>query len=146
MNSEQKAVQLLESAGITINGLHPWDPQVHDERTYDRIFSGGSLAVGESYMDGWWDVDDLPGFFFRLFHQGAPTRLLGIGIALQILKSKILNLQGAARVFQVAQKHYDIDNNLYEKMLGDSMVYSCGYWNRAYALNEAQEQKLDLIL
>ena len=54
--TEDKATKLLSEAGITINGNAPTDIQVHDERLYDRIFrGGGSVAVGESYMDGWWD-------------------------------------------------------------------------------------------
>ena len=58
MTSKEKTKELLLKAGIAINGTHPWDIRVHDERVYDRIFSSGSLGIGESYMDGWWDVED----------------------------------------------------------------------------------------
>lgn len=70
----------MASAGITINGQNPWDPRIHNEQIYDRVFSGGTLAVGESYMDGWWDVEDLFSFFFRLFHKRIAIKLLGVGI------------------------------------------------------------------
>lgn len=55
-------------------GFTAWDSQVHDERLYDRILSGGTLALGESYVDGWWDVPDLTEFFSRLAREIAPTQ------------------------------------------------------------------------
>jgi hypothetical protein len=45
-------------AGIEIGGRRSWDLQVYDERFYQRLLSDGSLASGESYMDGWWDAGD----------------------------------------------------------------------------------------
>ncbi len=146
--SKQRAESLLAAAGISINGARPWDIQVHNEKLYDRVFSGGTLAAGESYVDGWWEVDDLSEFFFRLFRGGVAMKLMGISIAPQILKSKLLNLQSPRRAFAVGEKHYDIGNDLYEQMLDKRMIYSCGYWSGnppAGGLDEAQEAKLDLI-
>ena len=45
--------KILKSVDVEINGSRPWDLQVHDERFYSRVLSGGSLAFGDSYMDGW---------------------------------------------------------------------------------------------
>jgi cyclopropane-fatty-acyl-phospholipid synthase len=45
----------------------------------------------------------------------------------------------------VAERHYDIGNDLYRAMLDRRLVYTCGYWKRASDLEEAQEAKLDLI-
>ena len=44
-----------------------------------------------------------------------------------------------------ARAHYDIGNDLYERMLDKRMIYSCGYWREATDLDSAQEAKLDLI-
>src|SRR3989344_7402142 len=145
MKAADKAAKLLSQASITINGKNPWDPQICNEKVYDRIFAGGTLAAGESYMDGWWEVNDLSEFFFRLFQNGAATKLLGIGIAFQILKSKLRNLQSQRRAFEVGKKHYDAGNDLYQQMLGERMIYSCGYWENATTLDEAQKSKLELI-
>ncbi len=45
--------------------------------------------------------------------------------------------------------HYDVGNDFYRLVLGDSMVYSCAYWRRpddpAYTLDDAQRDKLDLV-
>ena len=32
---------------------------VHDTRAYERVLREGSVGLGESYADGWWDADDL---------------------------------------------------------------------------------------
>ncbi|NLI33249.1 MAG: cyclopropane-fatty-acyl-phospholipid synthase, partial [Deltaproteobacteria bacterium] len=53
---------LLLKAGVTVNGPHPWDIQVKDDRFYDRVIRERSLGLGEAYMEGWWDcprVDEL---------------------------------------------------------------------------------------
>src|ERR1035441_2865177 len=43
------------------------------------------------------------------------------------------------------ERHYDIGNDLYERMLDSRMIYSCGYWENAATLEEAQRAKLDLV-
>ena len=57
---------LLSEVGIRINGSRPFDIQVHHPDFYQRVLTGGSMALGESYMDGWWDCDALDQFFYRL--------------------------------------------------------------------------------
>ena len=49
---------------------HPLDVtvRVHDRGVYSRILHEGSVGLGESYADGWWDTDDLTGFL-RLAHR-----------------------------------------------------------------------------
>ncbi|MBI5456804.1 cyclopropane fatty acyl phospholipid synthase [Candidatus Kaiserbacteria bacterium] len=147
MNAKLRAEEFLSRTSVTLNGPNPWDPQIHDERLYDRIFSGGTLAVGESYMDGWWDVENMSEFFFRLFHsQAAQTApLLSVAMVIQLAKSAFLNLQNQKRAYEVGRRHYDIGNDLYEKMLDTRMMYSCGYWKEAKTLEKSQEDKLDLI-
>ena len=48
--------------------------RVHDSRAYSRILQEGSLGLGESYADGWWDTDDLTGFWPRAPQPGAHDR------------------------------------------------------------------------
>ncbi|MBU4141897.1 cyclopropane fatty acyl phospholipid synthase, partial [Patescibacteria group bacterium] len=50
-----------------------------------------------------------------------------------------------SRAFLIGEKHYDLGNALYQNMLDERMIYSCGYWKNAKTLNEAQEAKLDLV-
>ena len=51
--------RLLAEADIAIDGPRPWDIKVHDGRFFSRVLTGGSLALGESYMDGWSDCPAL---------------------------------------------------------------------------------------
>src|SRR3954465_212946 len=49
---------------------------------------------------------------------------------------------------QAVSQHYDVGNDFYRIVLGDSMVYSCAYWTSTepgYGLADAQRDKLDLI-
>ena len=60
--TENIARELLGSAGIKIGGDAAWDIQVHDARFYGRVLEG-SLGLGESYVDGWWDCDQSYGYW-----------------------------------------------------------------------------------
>jgi hypothetical protein len=33
--------------------------QVNDERMFQRVLARGTLGLGEAYMNGWWDCDQL---------------------------------------------------------------------------------------
>lgn len=63
---ENTTQKLLSLAGIKINGDNPWDIRVHNEKFYQRVLTQGSLGLGESYMDGWWDCEKLDEFFYRV--------------------------------------------------------------------------------
>jgi cyclopropane-fatty-acyl-phospholipid synthase len=46
----------------------------------------------------------------------------------------------------VGEKHYDIGNDLFGRMLDKRMLYTCAYWRSGAAdLDQAQEAKLELI-
>jgi cyclopropane-fatty-acyl-phospholipid synthase len=144
--SELFFASLLERSGIRLNGPDPWDIQVKDKQFFNRFYSGGSLALGESYMDGWWDVEELDTFFTRAFEAGIHNNVrVPVSIFLKVLFFRIFNPQGGRRAFQVGRRHYDTGNDLFEQMLGRHMVYSCGYWKEAEDLDAAQLAKLELI-
>ena len=140
-----RATALLEHAGILIDGSRPTDMHVHDERLYARVFAHGSLGLGESYMDGWWDTDDLPGMFTRILNAHLDTELKTLDTLLVHLKARFINRQRGENAFEIGKVHYDLGNDLFRAMLGKRMVYSCGYWAQANNLDDAQEAKLDLI-
>jgi len=60
-------------------------------------------------------------------------------------KARFINQQTKFRAQKVAHVHYDLGNDLYSKMLGDTMQYTCAYWKKAQTLDAAQLNKLDLI-
>ncbi len=136
---------LLSLADVRVGGGRPWDIEVHDERLFRRILAHGSLGLGESYVDGWWDCPALDQFFHRVLAAGLEERVRTLGMALAVCKARLSNRQSIARARQVGEQHYDIGNDIYRAMLDKRMNYSCGYWNGATDLDSAQERKLDLI-
>lgn len=122
-----------------------FDPVIHDPRFYGRVLAQGSLGLGEAYMDGWWDVESLDGFLHRLLEARLDERVHGVGAALDALRARLLNLQTERRAREVGRRHYDVGNELFARMLGRRLVYSCGYWRAATDLDAAQEAKLDLV-
>ncbi len=137
---------LLSYADVTIGGNRPWDLQVHNNGFYSRVLKGGSLGLGESYMDGWWDVKELDVFFDKITRAKLDEKVLGNRwLLLVLLIQNILNSVRRSKAYEVGERHYDIGNDLYETMLDKRMTYSCGYWKNASSLDEAQEAKLDLI-
>ncbi|HET7921273.1 MAG TPA: cyclopropane fatty acyl phospholipid synthase [Gammaproteobacteria bacterium] len=141
----RKVEQLLADTGIRVDGREAWDLKVHDARVFGRVLAHGSLGLGESYMDGWWDAEDLDGFACRLMLADIEEHVHSWDDILHVLHARLTNLQKPSRAFEVGQRHYDMGNALYKRMLDRRMIYSCGYWKQADTLDAAQEAKLELI-
>jgi cyclopropane-fatty-acyl-phospholipid synthase len=141
----EAAQRLLDAADVRIQGDRPWDLQVHHPDTLVRVLSRGSLGLGESYMEGWWDCEQLDEFFTRVLRVRLDEQITGARMAWLALRAQLFNLQTERRAWQVGRAHYDLGNELFEGMLDPSMAYSCGYWAHASSLHEAQEAKLDLV-
>jgi cyclopropane-fatty-acyl-phospholipid synthase len=110
------------------------------------VLAGGSLALGDAYVDGWWDVKSLDQFFDRLLSARLQKEISFSWPLFWVAATSFLfNLQSKSRAFEVGEKHYDIGNDVYEAMLDKRMVYTCGYWRNAKNLNDAQEAKLNLV-
>lgn len=137
--------RLLDEADVRVNGTRPWDIQVHNEALYSRVLARGSLGLGEAYMDRWWDCGQLDQFFCRVLSAHQDSQLRTWPATLRTIAARLTNLQRPARAFHVGRQHYDIGNDLYQRMLDRRLIYSCGYWNDASTLEEAQEAKLDLV-
>ncbi len=142
---QRRVVALLGEADVTVGGSRPQDIVVHDPHFYGRVLAQGSLGLGESYMDGWWDAVELDAFLHQLMQARIDERVHGLGDVVDAVKARLFNLQTGTGSFEVGRRHYDLGNDLYQAMLGQRMVYSCGYWRQAGDLDTAQEAKLDLI-
>ena len=144
--AKKKIADLLAQCGVQVNGSNPWDLQVHDERLFRRLLSKGSIGAGESYMDGWWSVPDLAEFFTRIIRGNLPEKIkFNLPTLWLVFQSTFLNMQTKNRARKVAKEHYNIGNDLYMSFLDPYNQYTCGYWKTAQNINEAQEDKLDLI-
>ncbi len=148
MKRTKKAVKkIFKKVGIEINGKKPYDIQVYYDGFYDDLIARRSLALGESYMRKWWDVEKLDDFIYLLLKSGAKDKYIVKKIIKTILSLGAIfaNAGSKKRSCEIGEKHYNIGNNLYSLMLGESMVYSCGYWKSASNLTEAQYHKMELI-
>jgi cyclopropane-fatty-acyl-phospholipid synthase len=138
--------ELFAAADVKVNGNRPWDIRIHRHDFYTRLMAGGSLALGESYMDGWWDCEAPDQFFDHILsvrldeqvHQSIKTLWCGIKAAWKTSPRRW-------RAFAIGKRHYDIGNDLFARMLDKWMNYSCAYWKEAYDLDQAQESKMDII-
>ena len=122
---------------------------VHDPRFHRSILKG-SRGMGESYMAGLWDVDDL----VVLIRIGARNmhRFDHVRKMVRPIMAPIQHLRGSAcrntikRSRAQIAAHYDLGNQLYELFLDDTMMYSAAIFETPEtSLFDAQVAKLDRI-
>ena len=144
---KKTVTDLLESVDIQVNGSRPFDIQVHNELFYSRVLSGKSLGLGENYMDGWWDCESLDQFCYQMLRGriDKQVKVKNPAFLAHVLKAYFLNAQSKKRAYIVGEEHYDTGNDLFSLMLDQRMNYSCGYWENADNLDQAQINKLDLV-
>ncbi len=144
--AEQLVRDLCSKIGIEVNGPKVSDLQVKDERFYARVLGEGSLGLGESYMDGWWDVGDLlqmnvliaAGDVEKEVKQSWP-------MLWHAFKARYFNLQTVEQADVPAKDHYDVTIDAYRSMTDKWHALSCGYWRHATDLESSSEAKLELI-
>ncbi|MFT3864193.1 MAG: cyclopropane-fatty-acyl-phospholipid synthase family protein [Solirubrobacterales bacterium] len=127
-------------ATVRINDPAAWRGPLH-----------GSVGLGEGFVDGLWETDDLVALI-RIGARSLANQHRGISAAwsharhgLHRLRGLVPeNTRGGAR--QNISAHYDLGNDLFAAFLDPTMMYSCAYFPRAGAdLEEAQVTKLDRI-
>ena len=127
MSHKQSIQQLLDKAQVKIDGTQPGDIQVHNEKLYGRVLAEGSLGLGESYMDGWWDSIQLDEFFAKVHTVQLDKDIVDKRLIVNAVKARVFNMQNKRLSKRVAQEHYNLDNDFYEKMLDPHMQYTCAY-------------------
>lgn len=146
MKDRDVVEKLLATAGIRVNGDNPYDFRVNDSSVYSRLLRNAAYELGETYMDGLWDCEQLDEFINRILSARLDQQVArNYKTVLMILRSRLLNNQNKERSKKVAEQHYDLGNDLFRAMLDKRMTYSCGYWKNATNLDGAQEDKLNLI-
>ncbi|MBN3133171.1 class I SAM-dependent methyltransferase [Pectobacterium brasiliense] len=123
------------------------DITIHNHRVYRRILLGGSIAAGESYIDGDWSSSNLT-LVLQLLAQNQAL--------VDTLETRFGWLTGPFhRVThwfrrnrpQQAQKniaaHYDLGNHFYRSFLDSEMLYSSAWYQHPdMTLEDAQSAKL----
>jgi cyclopropane-fatty-acyl-phospholipid synthase len=123
---------------------------VRDPRFYRGVLLGGHLGAVETYLDGWWETDDLTNV-----------------VRLMVLNRDVLeSLEGGwARLAHPFRRgwhafrrntrtgsrrniaaHYDLGNEFFAAFLDDTLTYSCGFFERPdMSLREASIAKYDRL-
>jgi cyclopropane-fatty-acyl-phospholipid synthase len=127
------------TATVQINDAAAWRGPLH-----------GSVGLGETYVDGLWETDDLVSLVriaARELRQldgvrGLVARPRGLWHRVRHLVPE--NTRGGAR--RNISAHYDLGNDLFAAFLDERMMYSCAYYpDAAASLEQAQLAKLDRI-
>jgi len=111
----------------------------------------GSIGLGESYVDGLWETDDLVALIriaarsLSRQHRGVSAAVARSRAAFHRVRGLVPeNTKGGARANISA--HYDLGNELFSSFLDPTMMYSCAYFpGEGASLEEAQLAKLDRI-
>ena len=145
-NYQKITEEILKLAGVKINGSAPWDIQVHDKEFFRKAITESELGVGETYMDCGWDAEKIDELINKILTAKLDEKIRRkFSILFKLFTARIFNLQSKRRAIISGQKHYDLGNDLFQNMLDKRMNYSCAYWKNANSLDEAQENKLELI-
>ncbi len=146
MLAKDKITDLLLKSDIQINGNRDWDIKINDNRFYQKVFSQGSLAMGETYMQGWWDSNKLDQTICKILRHRQDLQLnLKLPEVWLFIKAYLFNLQSKSKASTAISRHYDLGNDLYMQFLDPYLQYSCAYFKNTEDLSIAQELKLDLI-
>lgn len=123
---------------------------VHDSSFYKDVIQGGSIGAAEAYLDAKWTSPDLTHLIQVMARNQAKLDAIESKMAWVtkvknlFLRRKNLNTKQGSKRNILA--HYDIGNDLYERFLDSSMLYSCAvYSSEATSLSAAQLNKMHTI-
>ena len=112
---------------------------------FRRLLLGGDMGVGESYVDGEWEADDLAAFLILAAENeddlavgGRLTRILNLGHDVVHLLRR--NTRRGSRRNIAA--HYDLSNDFFALFLDETMTYSSALFEHEdQPLADAQRHK-----
>jgi cyclopropane-fatty-acyl-phospholipid synthase len=110
----------------------------------------GSVGLGEAYMDGLWEVDDLTALIRIAASNEQLARSYDYRWAAVVEPARRLlywldrNTRSGSR--RNIARHYDLGNDLFRLFLDPTMMYSCGVFpTPGSTMEEASRAKLDLL-
>lgn len=116
-----------------------------------EVTTKASIGLGGSYIDGWWDTDDLTGLVrLAIRNLDVLDRIrtrwdAATGpLADRMRKLRPESLDQDRRDIEA---HYDLGNDFFSLFLDpETMAYSCGLWDGVDDLASAQQAKFDRLL
>tara|TARA_B100000965_G_C19564646_1_gene746221 strand:+ start:427 stop:1596 length:1170 start_codon:yes stop_codon:yes gene_type:complete len=123
---------------------------VHNLSMLWDLFFRGSVGLGEAYIKGKFEADDLSKFLeFGAMNERAFGGEMGGSVLYRFLSRPYMNktqnsiLQSKKNI----HAHYDLGNDFYEKWLDDTLTYSSGFFKTGdESLSQAQKNKFDSLI
>ena len=143
---------LVDDAGATRcgSGEPTVTVRVHDARAYASLLRDGSVGLGTSYAQGWWDCDDLTALL-QVIGRNLAGVLSAMDRAAVVLAPMTAPLRRAAAIDREADRrnihaHYDLGNEFFKLMLDETMAYSCAVFDDpSMSLGEASAAKFERL-
>ena len=124
--------------------------RVRDVRVFRSGLLHGEVGLGEAYVAGWWETDDLVAVVRLAVRNMAAidqsgSLLVSLGkVANRLLHRRRSNHVEGSR--QNISQHYDLGNAFYKLWLDPSLAYSCAVFEGPeQSLEAAQRAKFELI-
>jgi cyclopropane-fatty-acyl-phospholipid synthase len=129
------------------------DIVINNDIIFQKIISNYEIGFAQSYIDGDWDCNNLEETIFELLsnydiiHKYIKKHSIKyLFISLKAFLKKINSNNTIEKSKRNIEFHYNIGNDMYKKMLGKHMQYTCAYFNKPnLSLDEAQYSKMELI-
>ena len=137
--------------GSTSEGSAPHgEVHVHDTDLYRRILTGGSIAAGETFIEGMWSSPDLTevtrAFSANMAMLEAMSDKQNWLARLALKLSHWARRNTSTRSRENISAHYDLGNDFFSLFLDPSMMYSSAVFPSASAdLASASQHKLKLL-
>ncbi|MFV3332987.1 class I SAM-dependent methyltransferase [Pseudomonas sp. NY15437] len=124
--------------------------EVHDDAVWGMVACNGSIGAGEAYIHGYWSSPD-PAAVTRLFVANlAVLDAMEGGLALLARPAlrllHWLNRNSRSGSQRNIRAHYDLGNDLFERLLDPTLMYSSAMFaSPSQSLEQAQLNKLEII-
>jgi len=129
--------------------------RIHSNQFFKKCVFYGGIGLGEAYVDGDWDTDDISAVisWFILNLPQVPS-MSGSNVRSLLMNcfgfvnriGHLLRYNSIKTSQQNIHEHYDLGNDFYKLFLDETMTYSCGYFgSEKISLKEAQIAKYELL-
>jgi cyclopropane-fatty-acyl-phospholipid synthase len=158
------AVRLWDGSTLaSTNGGGPTFEVRSPDAFAHALLAPGQLGLGRAYVSGALEVDDLDDTLELLDEWQPPAVDTPTKARLMLAAARAAGLRrpparpkaelrprgrrhSVERDARAVRHHYDVSNDFFKLILGDSLTYSCAFFSRgAQTLEEAQQAKLELV-
>jgi len=136
---------LLAKTGVEVSSSELADIIVRDRSFCREVLLTGSMGLGDSYIKGKWDSDNLDEVIYKIVKSGLHQLLAPIYDFVGIQRRKMRNLQDKEGSKKVMDEHYDLPVEIYEAFLDPYFQYTCARFEGTDNLDEAQKIKMENI-